>query len=492
MKKILPLLLLALFVSCVKPEQKMMTHLVNLALLETEKNQEYSSIAEIKSVVAPITGTSRSNFIKTEIISNNANISNVSERQAKYLDMSQSAFAFYRATAHLYYKDISLNTIAIPSLWSSTVDVSTWIQGDLHLQNYGFFDNDSGTVKFDINDFDESYIAPFYWDLIRLSASVFLIQDQVTKFTLSDAEARTAIEDFLSEYQSSLNTVNGNSTETTYEFSKGNLSGFTQNELDKINNNTYANLLSKWTIISGSKRTFDFSNPNLTPLTSNEQTEINSNWNSYKSDLGTFASSKSSGYFNIKSAARRLNSGLGSQGITKIYLLIEGSSTGTSDDIILEAKIQKLPSLFQSGKLSSSLYNSRFPNHAQRAKTAMRALLVNADNFAGVLPGTGRTFLVRKISAFKSGLEPKDFQSLSDLKNFLSYSAKSIAYAHSRSDKDYSNSFLSYNFENSAYNAIIAWPQFKTTVRDLAESYAKQVKTDLNYFLTLRSSGQLP
>lgn len=487
MKRIIPILLLIFLVSCGKPEKKIAVHLINLALVGTNKGIEHSSTAEAKAVTPPITGSARSNYIKTEINSYNTDISNVSERQAKYLDMTQSEFAFYRASAHLYYKDISNSTVAIPSVWTSTSDVSAWIQGDLHLQNYGFFDNDSGTVKFDINDFDESYIAPFYWDLIRLSASVFLIQNQVTKFTLSNSEARTAIEDFLTEYQASLNAVNGNSTETVYEFSKGNLSGFTQSELDKIDNNTYADLLAKWTTVSGGTRTFNFSNPDLTPLTSAEQTEISSNWNAYKTDLGTFASSKPSGYFNIKSAARRLNSGLGSQGITKIYLLIEGSTAGTSDDIILEAKIQKLPSLFLSGTLSLTSYNSRYFNHAKRAKTAMKALLVNADNFAGVLPGTGRSFLVKKISAFKSGLEPKDFGSLSDLKNWLSYSAKSIAYAHSRSDKDYASSFITYNFENSAYSAIIAWPQFKTTVRDLAESYANQVRTDYGYFLTLRS-----
>jgi uncharacterized protein (DUF2252 family) len=50
--------------------------------------------------------------------------------------------------------------------------IYTVIDGDAHLNNFGLYGTPQRDVVFDLNDFDESLIAPWEWDLKRLTASV--------------------------------------------------------------------------------------------------------------------------------------------------------------------------------------------------------------------------------------------------------------------------------------------------------------------------------
>ena len=36
-----------------------------------------------------------------------------------------------------------------------------WIQGDLHVENFGTYMDGSGVLIFDVNDFDEAYVGHF-------------------------------------------------------------------------------------------------------------------------------------------------------------------------------------------------------------------------------------------------------------------------------------------------------------------------------------------
>ena len=73
--------------------------------------------------------------------------------QLKYKAMRPDVFAFYRGTCHLFYEDWPANT----SLDNAP---PVWICGDLHIQNLGSYKADSRLVYFNINDFDESALAP--------------------------------------------------------------------------------------------------------------------------------------------------------------------------------------------------------------------------------------------------------------------------------------------------------------------------------------------
>lgn len=418
------------------------------------------------------TNSSRSDFIKNEITSWNSFIKEDAVRQAKLKAMSESPFNFFRATCHLFYKDIDSGLIAIPNEWKETPKIKTWIQGDLHTQNIGFFENADGKIKLDVNDFDESYIAPFYLDLIRFVISIFLHREDV-EFNLSQKEAEDLAEDFLKEYQETLSEISEDGKEL--ELIKDNLDGFPKDTLedlkDKKSNST---LLSKWTKLDGIKRVFDFSNPDLKEVTEIESQEIHSRWNTYLESLGDIYLQKGHSFFEILDIARRVNSGLGSMGLNKYYVLVQGET----DPILLEVKEQELPSMFQLASLSQEEYLSLFSNHAERARIACRTMQANPDLFLGTLITANESYLVSKISPFKKKLEPKDFKSEADFKKFLKHSARAIAYAHSRSYKSILIKSTSVSFANTALSAIKQWSATRNTIIELAMNYSEQVKND--------------
>jgi uncharacterized protein (DUF2252 family) len=76
--------------------------------------------------------------------------------------MVQSVFAYFRGTAGVQAYDLA----GTPA---SGIQVQAC--GDCHLMNFGGFATPERNLVFDINDFDETFPAPFEWDLKRLAAS---------------------------------------------------------------------------------------------------------------------------------------------------------------------------------------------------------------------------------------------------------------------------------------------------------------------------------
>ena len=418
------------------------------------------------------TNIERSDFLKKEITSWNSFITEETILKSKFNEMKESSYPFFRATAHLFYKDIDSLLIPIPSEWKQTPRIKTWIQGDLHTQNLGFFENADGQIKLDVNDFDESFIAPFYLDLIRFVTSIFLQREDVD-FKFSPKEASDLAEYFLEEYQETLSEISEDGKEL--ELIENNLDGFPKDTVDELKDKkSNTTLLAKWTKPVEGKICFDLSNPELCALTETESQEIRSNWSDYIESLGDFSAEKRSVFFQIQDIARRLHSGMGSQGVHKYYVLIQGDSS----PLLLEVKEQRLPCLFLMKDMSESEYNSFFTNHAERTKTACKAMLANPDSFLGTMVTANHSYLVTRISPFKKKLESKDFHSESDFKKYLKHSARAVAYAHSRSYKSIFIRSTSLSFANTVLSAMKAWSGTRNTIVKLGNDYTEQVKSD--------------
>lgn len=425
----------------------------------------------------------RREFLLREIQKANSFITDASLLEYKYQAMMESAFAFYRATNHLYYEDISQGTISIPKTWKQNRQVYTWLQGDFHIQNIGFLDREK-TLIFDLNDYDESYVGPYYWDLIRLLASLFLVQKAVG-FSCSNSDIEELAMDFLKEYESTLKLAIGN--ECKLELATSNLNGFVQKTLQHLKENkSNKKLLKKWTKSEKNIRTFDFANSDLAKMTAEDIDEIEKFWPTYLKDIASFYT-QNPGYFKIKDKAVRLHSGLGSLGVKKYYILLEGTGESLEDDLILEVKEERATNLLRA---LDSPYPS-FVCESQRVKTAYQSMRKESDPHVGTLLGAKKSYFVSKISPWKYGFEPADFTSKSDMANFLKYTAQALALAHSRSDNDFHSSVVPYNFEKNALKSIDIWPNAKTEMRELARKYSKQVEEDYKIFQDLVESGKL-
>jgi uncharacterized protein (DUF2252 family) len=115
----------------------------------------------------------------------------------KYEAMAENMFRFYRGTCHLFYEDLAKEK----KLPASPL---VWICGDLHLENFGSFKSDNKQVYFDLNDFDESILAPATWELVRFVTSIFVA---FKTLKIHDRKALRMAELFLKTY--SLTLQNG-------------------------------------------------------------------------------------------------------------------------------------------------------------------------------------------------------------------------------------------------------------------------------------------
>lgn len=80
----------------------------------------------------------------------------------RYARMLTSPFAFLRGAAAVMIQDIA----PMP-----TTGITVQACGDMHVANFGVYASAERTLVFGINDFDETYPAPWEWDLKRLVAS---------------------------------------------------------------------------------------------------------------------------------------------------------------------------------------------------------------------------------------------------------------------------------------------------------------------------------
>ena len=84
--------------------------------------------------------------------------------------MSASPFSYYRGAAIVMAEDLA-----------GTPTTGWLVQacGDAHVDNFGGFGTDQGSLVFDVNDFDETYPAPWEWDVKRLAASAVLAAREI-------------------------------------------------------------------------------------------------------------------------------------------------------------------------------------------------------------------------------------------------------------------------------------------------------------------------
>src|SRR5271167_4563511 len=83
----------------------------------------------------------------------------------KYQLMSASAFGFFRGAAPVMAYDLS----TMPN-----TGIGAQLCGDAHVRNFGAYAGVDGRLVFDINDFDETTVGPFEWDVKRLATSLVL------------------------------------------------------------------------------------------------------------------------------------------------------------------------------------------------------------------------------------------------------------------------------------------------------------------------------
>jgi uncharacterized protein (DUF2252 family) len=225
--------------------------------------------------------------------------------QLKYEAMADNVFRFYRGTCHLFYEDLStVTTIPLSPL--------TWICGDLHLENFGSYKGDNKLVYFDLNDFDESVLAPASYELMRLLTSIFIAFDTLE---IEPVRAMKMAQLFLKTYSATL--ARGKAISIEPRTARGIVCEF----LTAAQNSSYKDILKKRTISKKNKIMLSLEDERHFKVEKKLKDEL-------KAHINDWIATSSDGPYNykVKSIVFRL-AGTGSLGLKRYLFLLKSTNT---------------------------------------------------------------------------------------------------------------------------------------------------------------------
>lgn len=427
--------------------------------------------------------TSRTSWVVSQIYGYNHPLAatDSTDLATKMSTMAASAFNFYRGTDHIFYQDM---TNLPASAYTTAQTGFTWIGGDAHIGNFGAWQDSSGNNVFSVDDFDEGYLGQYVWDLRRLATSMVLAG---RANGLADSDITTAINTMVSAYMSEMNDFKGSSDELSFQLKNGNTSGAVQDTISDSKGDSRSSLLSKYTQVSGSTRTFQTIANTLAPVNSATYNAISAAMNSY---ISSIASSKryAASYYQVKDIRQKLGSGVGSLGKLRYYVLVEGPSTSTSDDVILELK-QELPSVVaeaDNGQLPAPDYGN---NEAERVAMTAKAQTLNADVLIGYAMINGMAFYFHEKSPFEEDFDYTQLTSAGKLNTAATYLGQALASAHAISDQDYNSAIVSYSIDKQVTGAVSSTSGLQSEISTFAFNYAAQVMLDWQSFVSAYNAG---
>ncbi len=103
--------------------------------------------------------------------------------------MACSPFGYFRGAVPVMAYDLSL---------TANTGIRTQLCGDAHVRNLGAFAGPDGRLVFDINDFDETIVGPFEWDVKRMATSLILAGREAS---VANGHCREAAAAFVARYR---------------------------------------------------------------------------------------------------------------------------------------------------------------------------------------------------------------------------------------------------------------------------------------------------
>ncbi len=385
-----------------------------------------------------------------------------------------SPFIFFRGANHLFWQDFAGD-------WElfrfGNAKTRTWLEGDAHADNYGAFESDRAGVVYGLNDFDESIIADYQYDVWRMAVSLVLLARQNGGFSRKKQEA--VVDAFAEAYLDALVAYRGNDRACETYFTEDNTYGKLNDFLRRVEKSeSRKKMLAKWTNKVDGVRRFDLSLAKLGKATAAQRKAILKAMPGY---LKTLSGDLKYGakFFKVKSIARRLDAGTGSLGTPRFYVLIEGKSTSQNDDHILDVKRQSRPAAYRFlSRAEQKEYRESFENDAHRHAVAARAMAYDPDDFLGWMKLPGGYYSVRERCPFKETFPSDTLTTTGRFTKQAEQWAMVLATDHARASED-----LPYSLPRQVDKLTKGRHKaFRALVRKIAFGYADQVEADWGFF----------
>ena len=324
----------------------------------------------------------------------------------KYRAMRADTFAFLRGTCHLFYA-------RLPRGGVFKSGPLVWVCGDLHLENFGSYKGDNQLVYFDVNDFDESALAPATWDLARFLTSLQIGAGSVGG---NRSKVRAMSQTFLDAYCQAL--VLGKA----YWVERETATGLVRDLLDGLRDRERPRLLEAHTITKGKKRLLRVDGKKALPTSPAQRAAI-------AAFMQDFAKGQAHPeFYSVLDVARRI-AGTGSLGVDRYVLLIEGKGSPQSN-YLLDLK-QALPSSLVPYLKATQ---PRWRTEANRVVDLQRRVQAVSMAFLQPVLLSERPFVLRGLQPAEDRIALSHAgQTTGDLDHLLAVMARIVAWGQLRS-----------------------------------------------------------
>ncbi|WP_374652349.1 DUF2252 family protein [Dongia sp.] len=294
--------------------------------------------------------------------------------------MLDSAFAWYRGTAELFYARWLKPVLAVKA-------PSVWLNGDLHLENFGTYRGDNRLTYFDVGDFDDACRGPATIDLLRFLTGTILAAPELG---IARKEARSLAAYGLERYRAAM--ADGKPRWLERRTARGAIGDL----LGDLERRSQADLLDKRTVMKNGRRKLRFDTGKAIKLDKGEAAAV-------IAALGRFARRRAHpDFFEVLDVAQRV-AGLGALGRPRYVALIKGNG-GKDGQALIDLKSQPGSALVQAlGKAGHR--QPSFANEAARVVKVEYYLQAAAPAFLTDLEIGGGAFTFRELQPDQDKLE---------------------------------------------------------------------------------------
>lgn len=392
--------------------------------------------------------------------------------RAKFRKMAASPFAFYRGSAPLFYADMA----RVPDAPGDPRAARVWIQGDLHAENFGTYMDADGRLVFDVNDFDESYVGHFGWDLGRLAASLALLGFAKA---FSDEDIRAALAACAGTYAGRIEAFVDGVPRDDFALTLERTDGPLHAVLERARVRTRSQLLDSLSLVEGCERLLR-RDGRTRDLDAAERGEVEAAFAGY---LETVASIEGRGVAEprIKDVVAVGGIGIGSAGLPAYTLLLEGPTDALDTDVLISMKQANVCA--PSRVVTDPHVGSYFADHGVRTVLSQRALQAHSDPWLGhtVLRGEGQ--VVKELSPFEEDLDWGEVNEPAEVARVAGELGGVVARIHSVADAHTDRDLVPFAAEEAIGASIGDPDRFVEDVCDFALAYGDVVRDDHRLFV---------
>ncbi|HXZ81999.1 MAG TPA: DUF2252 domain-containing protein [Terriglobales bacterium] len=379
----------------------------------------------------------------------------------KMARMAASPFSFYRGSVPLMAADLATLPVT---------EINVRICGDAHVRNLGAFAGPDGRLYFDINDFDETVVGPWEWDVKRLAASLVLAGREAGN---SDQLCRQAVRVFMKTYREAMLRFSAmpKLEMAKYRVHRPFIGPPAKSVLRKAEHSTPLQNLEKLTV---KKRNgaFHFKNakPFLYPVSKSVAAAVLKALAGYRETLSPERRHLFDFYQPVDVAFKIV--GIGSVG-QRDYVVLHFAG-GADDPLFLQVKEET-----QSSYAPLVTSTSDYRNQGQRVVEGQRAIQTQSDLLLGWTSFEGRDYLVRQLSDHKASIADEDLRG-KGLTLYAHTCGELLAKGHARSGDPCT---LAGYFGTG--------PNLDKAIEQFAVAYADQVTLDYEKFRDAIRAGRI-